>query len=133
MLGRFLRPTLGLLLTAATASAAVLPPSHIHLGADDDDHHHAGVVEHAHWAGHFQTQPAFDDNDHAGRVLFVDHPALVRVADVNIAPPPVAVVRLLALLALATSVETERRTAGNAARDGPALPTLLLRGPPLVL
>jgi hypothetical protein len=125
------QPALALLLMVATASATALPPSHIHFAADHD-HHHAAAIEHAHWAGHFELQPAFDDNDHGG-VLFVDHPAVSPAPYVHIAPPPAAIVARLASHFPARSPGIARYAAGNAVRDGPILLPFSLRGPPFVL
>ena len=130
---RACRPVTALLLTATTFAAALLPPTHIHLAADDHDHHHAVSIEHAHWAGHFQLQPALDDNDHDGGVLYVDHPARLRVAPAYVPPPQVAVIALLPLSDAPAFSAIGQRAGGNAVRDGPALLAFLLRGPPFVL
>jgi len=124
------RPALGLLLTAATLSAAVLPPTHIHLAAEDHDHHHAAAVEHAHWAGHFQTQQAIDDNDHDGGVLFIDHPARVSASHSHVTRPPAAIITLLALPIAAAVTVKKQRASGNAPRDGPSSGSSGLRAPP---
>jgi hypothetical protein len=128
---RLRRPMLGLLLTAATVSAAVLPPSHIHLVSDDHDHHHAAAIEHAHWAGHFQAELAFDDNDHDGRALFVDHPARVPAARADIPRPPIAIIALFTLPIPAAVTAEGQRDSGNAPRDGPPRGLSLLRAPPI--
>ena len=116
---------------AGTVWATVLPPAHIHLATDDHDHHHLAAVEHAHWAGHHQSRLALDDDD--GRVLFIDHPALVRLAHASIAPPHIAVVALLALTSPLGFSGIAARAGGNAVRDGPTASAPSLRGPPFVL
>ena len=127
---RIRRPTVASLLMAGTVWATVLPPAHIHLATDDHDHHHA-AVEHAHWATHHQSRLALDDDD--GRVLFIDHPALVRLAHASTAPPQTVVIALLALYSPLGSPVITQRASGNAVRDGPTARPLFLRGPPLVL
>jgi hypothetical protein len=124
------RPAFASLLMAAIVCMGVLPPTHIHLAADDHDHHQASV-EHAHWTPHHQSPLAFDDDD--GRVLFIDHPAVVRVAQAYGVPTNVAVVALLAINSPIGFSGIASRTGGNAVRDGPAVPAFHLRGPPVVL
>jgi hypothetical protein len=124
------RGTISGLTIAALSVGLVLPPAHIHLATDDHDHHHA-AVEHAHWAAHHQSRLALDDDD--GRVLFIDHPALVRLAHASTAPPQTAVIALLALYSPLGSPVITQRASGNAVRDGPTARPLFLRGPPLVL
>jgi len=127
---RIRRSTVASLLMAGTVWATVLPPAHIHLATDDHDHHHA-AIEHAHWAAHHQSRLALDDDD--GRVLVIDHPALVRLAHASTAPPQTAVIALLALYSPLGSPVITQRASGNAVRDGPTARSLFLRGPPLVL
>jgi hypothetical protein len=124
------RGTISGLIIAALTTGLVLPPAHIHLATDEHDHHHA-AVEHAHWAAHHQSPRAFDDDD--GRVLFIDHPAVVRIAQAHLVPPPIAVVALPALAIPLVFSGLASRTGGNAVRDGPAVPAFHLRGPPVVL
>jgi len=119
------------MLMAATVFAAILPPSHIHIGADPDDHDHAAAVEHSHWAPHHGSRSAFDDDE--GRVLFVDHPALVGAAHGHVAHPQASVVAVLIPVSTQAFTVSGQRLAGNAPRDGPALAVPTLRGPPLVL
>ncbi len=125
---RIRRPGLALLLMATTAAAAVLPPAHIHLAADHDDHDHTAGIEHSHWAAHHYSRSAVDDDD--GRVLFVDHPALVRAAHGHVRQPNAAVVTLLILNGPPAFAGGSQRAAGNAPRDGPPRGSLFLRGPP---
>jgi hypothetical protein len=122
---------LGLLLTAATASAGVLPPSHIHLAIDDHDHQHAAAVEHSHWAAHQHARTQIDDDD--GLVLFVDRPALPGSTDKQIARPATAVVAVLLTWSPLTFTRQATRISGNAPRDGPSRDSSFLRGPPFVL
>lgn len=123
------RNTSGLMI-AVLAGALFLPPTHVHLAADADEHHHA-PVEHAHWAAHHQSRLAFDDDD--GRVLFIDRPALIRLAYTHGAPPHIAVVALLALTSPLGFSGIAARAGGNAVRDGPTASAPSLRGPPFVL
>ena len=116
---------------AATVVAALLPPAHIHLGPDHDDHDHTAGIEHSHWSAHQGSGKAFDDDD--GRVLFVDHSALIRAAHGHIQQPDVAVVGLLRAANSPTITFTSQHLAGNATRDGPPRNPSTLRGPPLVL
>jgi hypothetical protein len=119
------------LVVAATVFAAALPPAHIHLGADHDDHDHTAGIEHSHWAPHHGARSAFDDDD--GRVLFVDHSALIRAAHGHIQQPDVTVVGLLNTADSPTFTFSNQHLAGNATRDGPASVVPPLRGPPFVL
>ena len=116
---------------AATVVAALLPPAHIHLGPDHDDHDHTAGIEHSHWAPHQDSGSAFDDDD--GRVLFVNHSALIRAAHGHIQQPDVAVVGLLHAADSPTFTFSNQHLAGNATRDGPARDPSTLRGPPFVL
>ena len=125
------RPALASMLMAATAFAAILPPAHIHLGRDHDDHDHAAAVEHSHWSAHHSSRAAFDDED--GRVLFVDHPALVRAAHGHVAHPQAIVVAVLIPISAQIFTVGSQRLAGNAPRDGPERDPSTLRGPPFVL
>ena len=127
-LAPFRRPVLGLLLAAATVSAGVLPPSHIHLASDDHDHHHT-AVEHSHWAAHQHARTQIDDDD--GQVLFVDRPALPGFGDRQIAPPTIVVAVLFTWFPL-TFIRHAPRISGNAPRDGPSRDLAFLRGPPFV-
>ena len=128
---RFPRPVVACLLAAATVVSALLPPAHIHLGADHDDHDHTAGIEHSHWAAHQGSGRAFDDDD--GRVLFVDHSALIPAAHGHIQQPDVTVVGLLRAADSPTFTFSNQHLAGNATRDGPARNPSTLRGPPLVL
>ncbi len=116
---------------AVTVVASLLPPAHIHLGADHDDHDHTAGIEHSHWAAHRGSGSAFDDDD--GRVLFVNHSALVRAAHGHVRQPDVAVVGLLNAADSPTFTFSNQRLAGNAPRDGPARDIPTPRGPPFVL
>ena len=127
----FRQPVAGALLVAATVIAALLPPAHIHLGADHDDHDHTGGIEHSHWAAHQGSRSAFDDDD--GRVLFVNHSALIRAAHGHIQQPDVAVIGLPKTADSSTFTFSNQHLAGNATRDGPARAPSTLRGPPFVL
>ena len=123
--------SLGGLMVAALMGALFLPPAHIHLAGEDHDHANT-PVEHSHWAPHqHASRVAFDDDD--GRVLFIDHPAIARVAHGHGVRPHVAVVALLALITPIDYSGIASRTGGNAVRAGPALPAFHLRGPPIVL
>ena len=122
------RPVFAALLMAATVVAALLPPAHIHLVADHDDHDHAAGVEHSHWTPHQSSRSAVEDDD--GRVLFVDHPALVRAAHGHVAMPQAAVLAVLIPPPVPTFEVGGQRAAGNAPRDGPPGDLPLLRGPP---
>jgi len=127
---RLRRPVAASLLVAATVLSALLPPVHIHL-AEHDDHDHAGAVEHSHWSAHGASRAAFDDDD--GRVIFVDHPALVSKVDTTFTRPAAAIIALLILPASLTFTVAERPISGNSPRDGPSRDLSTLRGPPLVL
>jgi hypothetical protein len=116
---------------AATVVAALLPPAHIHLGADHDDHDHTAGIEHSHWAAHQGSRSAFDDDD--GRVLFVNHSALIRAAHGHIQQPDIAVIGLPNTADSPTFTFSNQHLAGNATRDGPARGIPTLRGPPFVL
>ena len=116
---------------AATVVAALLPPAHIHLGADHDDHDRTAGIEHSHWAAHQGSGSAFDDDD--GRVLFVNHSALIRAAHGRIQQPDVAVIGVLHAADSPTFTFSNQHLAGNATRDGPERDPSTLRGPPLVL
>jgi hypothetical protein len=128
---RIRRPVAASLLVAATVVAALLPPAHIHLGPDHDDHDHTAGIEHSHWSAHQRPGSAFDDDD--GRVLFVNHSALIRAAHGPIQQPDVAVVGLLIAPDSPTVTFSNQHLAGNATRDGPARRIPTLRGPPFVL
>ena len=128
---RFRRPLAASLVMAAIVVAALLPPAHIHLGADHDDHDHTAGIEHSHWAAHQGSRSAFDDDD--GRVLFVNHSALIRAAHGHVQQPDVAVVELLRAADSPTFTFSNQHLAGNATRDGPASVVPPLRGPPFVL
>ena len=130
-LAPFRRPVLGLLLAAATVSAGVLPPSHIHLASDDHDHHHTAAVEHSHWAAHQHARTQIDDDD--GQVLFVDRPSLSGSAYQGVARPATAVIAVLLSWSPATFTRHAPRISGNAPRDGPSRDVTFLRGPPFVL
>jgi hypothetical protein len=125
------RPVAATFLVAATIFAALLPPAHIHLGADHDDHDHTAGIEHSHWSAHHASRAAFDDED--GRVLFVDHPALVRAAHAQIQPPDAILVARLPGIDSQAFTSSTRQLAGNAPRDGPPRDIPTLRGPPFVL
>ena len=128
------RPLVAALLAAAVAVMTLLPPSHIHLAADRDNHSDHGDqappagVEHSHWAAHPSSGAAFDDED--GRVLFVDHPAIVRAARTAMVIPQNAVVAFPMSPVASRIDHWNRRTPGNAPSDGPARAPYLLRGPP---
>ena len=128
---RFRRPLTATLAMAATVVVALLPPAHIHLGADHDDHDHTAGIEHSHWSAHQGSTSAFDDDD--GRVLFVNHSALVRATHGHGHRPDVAVIARLNATSAPVVAFTSQRVAGNAPRDGPALDLPTLRGPPFVL
>jgi hypothetical protein len=128
---QFRRPVAAALLVGATVFAAALPPAHIHLGADHDDHDQTAGIEHSHWAAHQGSGSAFDDDD--GRVLFVNHSALIRAARGPIQQPDVAVVGALLAADSPTFTFSNQRLAGNATRDGPERDPSTLRGPPFVL
>ena len=129
---RVRRPVAASLLVAATDFAALLPPAHIHLAAHDDhDHDHAAAIEHSHWTPHHHSHTAFDDED--GRVLYVDHPALVRASNACAQHPGAVIVAVLILTAAPACTSTTRRLAGNAPRDGPTRHSLSLRAPPLLV
>lgn len=124
------------LLMAGTVMASASPPAHIHLASHDHDDHDHAAIEHSHWTPHHWTphhasRAAFDDDD--GRVLFVDHPALVRAAHGHAAYPETAVVAVLVPLESHTFTVSDRQLAGNAPRDGPPRDISTLRGPPFVL
>ena len=126
----FRQPVAAAFLVAATVVAALLPPAHIHRGADHDDHDHghATAIEHSHWDAHHASGAAFDDDD--GRVIFVDHPATASSVDTTFTRPAAAVVALLVVPAPLTFTVSERPTSGNSPRDGPSRATTLLRAPP---
>jgi len=123
-------PVLASMLMAATIVAAILPPAHIHLGADHDGHDHTAGIEHSHWAPHHFSRMSFDDDD--GRVLFVNHSALIRAAHGHIQQPEVAVIGVLDAADSPTFTFSNQHLAGNATRDGPPRDPSTLRGPPLV-
>ena len=60
---RFRRPFAAVLVATATVVAALLPPAHLHLGADHDDHDHTTGIEHSHWTPHSVPGAAFDDGE----------------------------------------------------------------------
>ena len=113
----------------ALVFAALLPPSHIHVGGDDHDH---GAVEHSHWSPHTAaSRTSFDDDD--GRAIFVDHPGILTATHISLARPVPPSATMLAVVEPPAGARRANRLAGNAPRDGPHLDTDTLRGPPLVL
>ena len=127
---RFRRPFASLLLSAATAVAALLPPAHFHLaiGHDDHDHDHAAAIEHSHWSAHQSSRASFDDDD--GRVIFVDRPARASSVETTFARLFAVVIALITPSTPATFTAAERPTSGNSPRDGPARANTPLRAPP---
>ena len=127
---RFRRPFASLLLTAATAVAALLPPAHFHLAIGHDDHHHdhAVAIEHSHWSAHQPSRASFDDDD--GRVIFVNRPARASSVETTFTRPLAVVTALIKLPPPATFTAAERPTSGNSPRDGPARHATPLRAPP---
>ena len=123
------RPLGASLLVAATLAAALLPPAHIHLGADHDDHDHTAGIQHSHWAPHHHASAGAAIDDEDGRVLPVDRSALVRAAS-GLVHPDVVVARLALSSVPVVPIYIRRRAAGNAPRDGPARSVAALRAPP---